>query len=809
MKSTHFLKTIIFLLLFLLLTAVTADAQKIKGTIKGRVSEGSNESLESVSISLKNTKFGTITNEDGNFSLRVPAGDYTLLISLIGYRQQEIPATVKAGRIVDLHAVVLVPTEGNLSEVRVNGRKNNKFSIKKSDDVAKIPLDNLENPQVYSTVSGNLLAEQQVFSVDEALKNVPGLQTMWNATGRSGDGGTYFNSRGFILQSTLRDGMDGLVTNTNDAIDVDRIEVLKGPSATLFGSALTSFGGAINRITKKPYDSVGGTINYTVGSYDLNRFSADINTPLDPGKKLLFRLNTALNYQGSFQNNGFSKSVVVDPSLLYKVNDQLTISFDAELNYGKNSAQPIFFFPGTNVSELGTNNAAGLDLNYRETYFNSDLDQNTHSDNYYARVNYKISDQWTSQTSFSSTSSFSNGFSPYFYLIAKDTISRNDQSTRNSTVHELEVQENLNGDFKIENMRNRFLGGLDYFRENSDQLFFGGTFDEVATTLGANAYSNFNYTNLQNLYNNGGVAFNYPEIFKTNTYSAYAADVLNITDRLLALASVRADHYDNEGGNTGGAATPSFTQTTFSPKFGIVYQVVNKEVSLFANYQNGFINPGGYTAYDDATNSITTKIAKVQNAEQVEGGVKLDLFDGKLTSTISYYDIRLSNVLRTDPAHSAQFAELQDGTQLSKGFEAEVIASPAQGLNIISGFSYNDSKYTQSDADVLDRRPPTAGSPVTANFYASYRLPKTIVDGLGFGFGCNYASNNKIINSSTEGVFYLPEYTILNASAFYDRPKYRVNFTVNNLANKEYYTGYDTINPQLLRQLILGLTYKF
>src|SRR6202012_4651478 len=160
---------------------------------------------------------------------------------------------------------------------------------------------------VYSTVDAGMMTEQQVFSVDDALKNVPGLQTMWNATGRSGDGGSYFNARGFILQSTLRNGMAGVVTNTQDAVNLDRIEVLKGPSATLFGSSLTSFGGVINRITKKPYDSVGGSVGYTIGSYNLNRITADINTPIDAAKKLLFRLNTAGDYQGSFQNNGFSQ----------------------------------------------------------------------------------------------------------------------------------------------------------------------------------------------------------------------------------------------------------------------------------------------------------------------------------------------------------------------------------------------------------------------------------------------------------------------------------------------------------------------
>jgi len=814
MKQNRPLIRTIQTLLFFMVMAITTtvSAQKIKGTIRGKVTEGASQAIDDASISLKNTRYGTITNEDGIFSLKAPAGEYTVVVSVIGYQQQEIPVNVKAGQTTDLHDIVLTPATGNLHEVRINGSKANIYSTKRSNDVAKLPLDNLENPQVYSTISSNLLTEQQVFSVDDALKNVPGLQTMWNATGRSGDGGGYFNSRGFILQSTLRDGMAGLVTNTNDAVNIDKIEVLKGPSATLFGSTLTSFGGVINRITKKPYDTVGGAVSYTVGSYGLQRLTADINTPLDHAKKLLFRLNTALNYEGSFENNGFSQGAVIDPSLLYNVNDRLSISFDAELNYGKNSGKPIFFFSGANVAALGTNRADGLDLDYRQTYSNDNLDQNTRNNNYYGRVTYKISDQWTSQTNFSATNSFSNGFYPYYYLLAKDTISRNDQSTGNSRSSELEIQQNFNGDFKIGNMRNRFVGGLDYLHQNSNQLFFSGSFDKVATTLGKNAYDNFNYQNLQAVFdNNPGGIFNYPEVFKTDIYSAYVADELNITDQLLALVSLRADHYDNKGGNTGGSATPAFTQNTLSPKFGLVYQVVKKQVSLFANYQNGFINPGGYAAHDDATNTTITKIAKVQNAEQIEGGVKLDLFDGKLSSTLSYYDIKLTNVLRVDPPYAAEYPtpQLQDGTQVSKGFEAEVIANPFQGFNLIGGFAYNDSYYTKAAADVMGYRPATAASPYTANFYASYRLPKTAVNGLGFGFGGNYASDNKVVNDAVEGTFILPAYTVYNGSAFFERSKYRINFAVNNLTDKHYWTGYSTINPQMLRQLVLSLTYKF
>ncbi len=119
----------------------------------------------------------------------------------------------------------------------------------------------------------------------------------------------------------------------------------RGPSATLFGSSLTSYGGLINRVTKKPYGNFGGEVSYSGGNFGFNRISADVNTPLDSARNVLLRVNTAYTDEGSFQDNGFNKSFVFAPSLLYKINDRLSFLLDAEIYRGRNMVSPIFFFP--------------------------------------------------------------------------------------------------------------------------------------------------------------------------------------------------------------------------------------------------------------------------------------------------------------------------------------------------------------------------------------------------------------------------------------------------------------------------------
>jgi iron complex outermembrane receptor protein len=800
--SFHKIFSLAILTVLLLFNSGFAIAQQTKGTIKGHIKIYNDGPAENVSVILKGTKYGTITDENGDFSLRVPQGKYTLLISQVGSKSQETTIDLAAGQEITLPLFTVNAATNNLQEVSINANKVNKFKTKKSQDVAKMPLNNLENAQVYNTISSQLIQEQQIFSVDDAMRNAPGVQKMWEPTGRGGDGGSYYNSRGFIVQSQLRNGISGNVTSAIDAINLEKIEVIKGPSATLYGSTLTSYGGLINRVTKKPYDSFGGEASVSGGNFGFRRISADINAPLDEQKKVLFRLNTAYNHEGSFQNNGFVENVAIAPSLAYKANDRLSFSFDAELFYGKSIGKSIFFFPyGQTIAALGHDRADELNLDYRQSYTGNDLTQTSRSTNFFGQIKYKISDQWTTSTNISSTNSYSNGFGPYFYLLPGDSISRNDQSTRNSKENVIEIQQNFNGDFKIGKFRNRFVGGLDFFRDNSNQFFFGSTLDAVST-VGNHDYSNFNKAAMDALYATGVYGFTYPSIYKINTYSAYISDVFNITDQLIASAALRVDRFDNKGNYDPDSKTTSgaFKQTAFSPKFGLVYQPIKDHVALFANYQNSFNNQTGTTE--------NNKPLKPEQANQLEGGVKIDLFDGKLSSTLSYYDITVKDIVR--PSAVNPNLSVQDGTQFSRGFEAEVIANPITGLNIIAGFSYNDSKLEKTaDASVEGLRPNTASSPYLANFWASYRISKGAVKGLGFGFGGNYASDNKIINSKTLGVFTLPAYTVLNATAFYDISHYRLGFKMDNLTNEKYWIGYTTVNPQKLRNYALTFTYKF
>src|SRR5690606_12306637 len=199
------------------------------------------------------------------------------------------------------------------------------------------------------------------------------------------------------------------------------------------------------------------------------------------------------------------------------------------------------------------------------------------------------------------------------------------------------------------------------------------------------------------------------------------SNVINFTDKFLAMLSLRVDRFENKGSYNQATNITSgdYKQTAFSPKFGLVYQVVKDQVSLFANYLNGFKNIQPVTQpLADISGTM-----KPQHGNQLEGGVKLDILRNKLSATVSYYDISVNNIVREVGIirdGTNYNIKIQDGTQESKGFELDLIANPITDLNIIFGYSHNDSKMTKSAPEVEGRRPVDAGPEDQINFWASY-----------------------------------------------------------------------------------------
>lgn len=810
-KSINFNKIIGFAIIYLLSsTALIAQNNVPTGSIKGKIVSADSLPAQYVVVKVKDLKKGTTTDSKGEFEIKhIPEGNQTIIIQILGYENLENQVVVKANEVSIVPQIWLKEDVKVLQEVIINGQRN-KFNDKESDYIGRLPLSNIENPQAYNAVSKELMKEQVIVNFDDALKNAPGVNKLWTSTGRGNDGAGYFSMRGFSVQPTMINGVAGQTNGGVDPSNIERIETIKGPSGTLFGSSLISLGGLINIVTKKPYETFGGEINYTGGSYDLNRVTVDVNTPVNKQKTLFVRLNGATHYEGSFQDAGFKKSNFLAPSILYKANNRLSFTVNTEM-YSSEGTNPLMVFLNRS-RKLYATNIDELQFNFNRSYTSNDITVKNTTLNIFGQANYKISDKWTSQTNISRSVRKSDGYYSYIMYLqpTNDTLISRYISDLNSTSTTTNIQQNFIGDFKIGKFRNRVVAGFDILhtqiKDNSSAYV---EFDKVNTANKKD--SRYKLLNQQAL--DSKIASNTSPTksgSESITYSAYISDVFNITPKLLVMASLRADKFVNRGSYNYAidTVTGEYEQSSLSPKLGLVYQVIKDKVAVFGNYMNGFKNVAPITqALPDINGTF-----KPQNANQFEAGLKLDLLQNRLSLTSSYYDILVTNMTRSESIErdgKTYNITVQNGSQSSKGVEFDLVANPIDGLNLILGYGFNESKNVKTAATIEGRRPTSAGPKKLATAWISYSLTKGLLKGLGLGFGGNYASENKITNSAPTGEFTLPSYIVLNSGIFYNTKSYRLSLKVDNLTNEKYFTGWSTIEQQMPRRILASVAYKF
>lgn len=781
LRTSQFLFTISFLF-----TVISSFAQQNHGKIKGQITTSDGQPASDVNIILKDSKYGTFTNDDGSFEInRIKANTYTLQISLAGYETSEQEVTVEDNKTATVNLQLKVSNK-ELQEVVISSRKS--LLSKKTETVARMPLKNLENPQVYNVIHKELFQEQVAIDITTAMRNAPGVVPL-----NYPSGGFALIFRGFTVGINARNGMETLSGRSSVGIaNIERIEILKGPSGTLFGSSASSFGGVVNLVTKKPFETTATEVGYTAGSYGTHQLTADINTPLTKDKKVLFRLNVGVNKAKSFLDYGYSNTLSFTPSLTFKATDKLTFNLDAEL-YNVKNTRPLY--PAVSATS-GVTNPADVKLDYKKSLVHDDADAKSSSSKFFTEAQYKISDNWRSTTLFSYVSENID----YSYQVSPTWTSPTTVSTRATVFGPISsnytnIQENINGEFKTGILSHKLVAGFNY-------RYYSDTFSSTPTTgviRTIDVTTNFNpirKEEIEALLGNPVIRAGRDE----HTISSYASYVMGIDDRFHLMASLRLDDFDRKQNGT----VAGYKQTSVSPKIGVVYQIVKDQVSVFGNYMNGFQNLAPVTQPSTSDQLVLDPIY----AEQFESGIKADLFNKKLSTTVSYYDISVDNALLRF-ANGSFIDYSQGGKQESKGVEFELIANPIPGLDIIAGYAYNDNTYKKGSivsgttVKSLDGNKAADAPENVVNFWASYKLQNRL-KGLGVGFGANYVDESYM---SAENTFYIPSYTIYSATVFYEQPTWRVGLKVDNLTNEKYWSTWGA--PQAPTTILGSLTFKF
>lgn len=767
--------------------------------VEGYVHNSEKEPIPFATIKVLEVSKAVKSDKHGYYSISdLTNGKQTFQISAFGYETVEVEQLITGNKTEILNFSLKIKL---LDEVNVEVESNKNPYFKDSNlTVGKLPLKNLENPQVYNSIPQELLKDQVVTGFNDAIKNATGVIRLWESTGRGGDGAEYYSMRGFSVQPTMINGVPGLNNGAIDPANIETIDVIKGPSGTLFGSSVISYGGLINITTKKPHEKLAGNFAYVLGSFGQNRLTGDLNLPLN--EKASMRINTAYSEQKSFQDAGFSKSFFIAPSFKFTPSKKLTFYINTEFQNAESANAPMLF-----LNRYGTLTHTSLEpfkQFYKKSFTSNDLSIKNPNFNIQGQAIYKLNKQWSSQTILSSSRSKTNGYYQYFWDFADGNTFGRYISKRNGETQTVDIQQNFIGDFKVGKIRNRVVIGVDYFESNVSNASTGWVLNGAFTIQDGNDSGDLTQIGVDSLLLG---TFEGVSTSKTQVASAYISDVINFTPKLSAMLSVRVDNFRNDVFLNSPSDTKS--QTSFSPKFGLVYQPILDKVSIFGNYMNGFVNQAPTQVSDADGTNVRMQALNPEQANQIEFGVKTNFWNNKVALTASYYNILVSNKVMSDPFNIN--GVIQGGKVESQGLELSLIANPIKGLNIVAGYSNNKAKVVNDDPanGYLGLRPEEAGPAQLINFWINYNLPFSKLKGFGLGLGGNIVSEYLTLNRSVTGTFTLPSYEVFNAALSYKSSNYSIILKANNLLNTKYYSGWSTITPQQMRHVSLGFNYHF
>ena len=675
---------------------------------------------------------------------------------------------------------------------------NETYKVDKSSS-SKVTQDLIDTPQTISVITNKVMQEQQATTLQEALRNTPGVTLLLGENGNTNSKDN-ISMRGFDVQGSIyKDGIRDLTNAAKDMYNVEAVEVTKGAVGADNGRGVSA--GYINQVTKtaKNVDEVSGTLGY--GTEKNARLTADLNKKIDETTGV--RLNVmkqAGDVAGRDEVEMDRTGIAASVGLGIGTATRTTINYEHTIQ--------------DDVPDGGIP-AVGLDGSTKKAdtstfYGSSDDYEKATTDAFTVKFeqDFKGNSTFSNTTRYGKTRQEMLLTSPFNYSTTANTVTR----SMHAKWQENELftnQSNISTSFNTGSLIHNISTGIEITKEN--QLTRNYTSQTAKTS---------------SLYNPGSISWNDLSFSgvradgETTTVGAYLFDSINIGEKFILTGGGRFDRYDTINNNiVASTATthPTLPVGTLVPatleddghlnsyKAGLVYKPVENG-SVYISRATTQLPPGGanFTLSSTVTNANNPNM-EPQKSVTDEIGTKWDLLDNRLSITTAIYKTVVENETMTESDGTTS----QNGEKEVKGIEFGIVGDITDKWSMSAGFAKMDTEYTNSTStsEGLSLR---FAPEHTATLWTTYKFTPAF----NLGAGARYVGSQDVKTSTTSTTPKIDSYVVYDVMASY---KYNKNITyqlnVYNLTDEEYVANMNNsgrrYTPGASRSGLLTLAYKF
>ncbi|EMP8610672.1 TonB-dependent siderophore receptor [Acinetobacter baumannii] len=664
----------------------------------------------------------------------------------------------------DAQVQALQTIQVKASNAEQSSEQTKAYNVKNSSSATKLNIEAKETPQTINVVTRQQIEDFGLTSTRDVLRNTPGVTVSNQETER-----TTYMARGFEISNILTDGVGFPLSGYNynktnpDTYFYDRVEVVKG--ADSLTNAFGDPSATINNIRKRPTQEFQASGGVSYGSWDTQRYEADVSGSILPSGKVRGRImgyeQTGDSYldRYSAEKNGFAGIVEAD----------LTDSTLLTAGYSQEQNKP----NANNWGALPLLDANGKQISYDRSY-NPNPDWahwDNETKNAFVELKQKLNDQWNAKLTYNYLDTKHNSRLLYYYGYPKSDGSGVSLTPWGGQEHQEKhaVDFNLEGTYKLFNREHEATLGYSYVRNHQQDKLSTGTIND-SNVIKSTTTDWASWTPQSITWSDFTEAANY----KQNINSIYAATRLHLNEDLKLLLGANYVQAESKGESYG--SPMSYSESKVSPYVGLTYNFT-PEYTGYMSYTSIF-RP--QTGIDKDTNQALKPI----EGKSYEMGVKSSWLDDRLTGTLSVFKTEQNNYPLRNSDGNPLNRKVPTSDLESQGVEVGLSGQITDNVNLSFGYAQFSIKDTKNGGEARTYNPNQ-----TLNLLTTYTPP--VLPKLKVGAGLQWQDGIKLYDSNVNGTIKQDAYALVNLMASYEvNDHITLQANGNNIFDKKYLNSF-------------------